>query len=462
MAAKPKHSPGYGWARKHVLSSPAAQAAWAFQEKLERSQWHGTREHAAYQLGHLQRLLRHAQRETAYYSDLFRRAEFDPDAQFDWNAWRRLPLLTRRQVQDNKDQLRAKALPRGHGKPIEMRTSGSTGSPVVTYASDFTEHWHKVLTARYQLWSLRRFDRKLAIIRKYRAGDAEFPEGALADRWVDEAALPVETGVAVLLNTSASIQQHAEWLDRHQPDVLFIAPSNLAALLALAEAEHLGLPRLKRIQTFGETLSAETRQAAKAVWGVDVYDFYSAQETGYIALQCPDTTAYHVPAECILVEVLDDDGKPCAPCNTGRVVVTPLFGFAMPLIRYDIGDYAEVGRPCRCGRGLPALTRVLGRRRNIMVLPDGSQHWPSFGTRRFTEIAPILQHQFIQSAPSELEVRLVTARRLSDAEEKAFCRHVVKRLPYPFDLKVSYVEDIPRSESGKFEDFVSHVRQEDF
>ena len=77
---------------------------------------------------------------------------------------------------------------------------------------------------------------------------------------------------------------------------------------------------------------------------------YSSQEVGYIALQCPENESYHIQAENVLVEILDDDGLPCEPGEVGRVVVTALHNLATPLLRYDIGDYAEVGSPCSCGR----------------------------------------------------------------------------------------------------------------
>lgn len=60
---------------------------------------------------------------------------------------------------------------------------------------------------------------------------------------------------------------------------------------------------------------------------------YSANEVGYIALQCPRTEVYHVLSEGALVEVLDEHGQACAPGAIGRVVVTPLHNFAMPLFR---------------------------------------------------------------------------------------------------------------------------------
>jgi phenylacetate-CoA ligase len=87
---------------------------------------------------------------------------------------------------------------------------------------------------------------------------------------------------------------------------------------------------------------------------------YSANETGYLALQCPLSGHYHVQSETVLVEVLDEVGRACRPGETGAVVVTPLQNFAMPLLRYSLGDFAEVGSPCACGRHLPVLKEILG------------------------------------------------------------------------------------------------------
>ena len=93
-----------------------------------------------------------------------------------------------------------------------------------------------------------------------------------------------------------------------------------------------------------------------------VVDIYSCTEAGYLAFSCPEQGNLHVQAESVIVEVLDRAGKPCAPGEEGEVVVTPLLNFAMPLIRYAVGDRAVVGEPCACGRGLPTL-KTVGRSR---------------------------------------------------------------------------------------------------
>ena len=135
-------------------------------------------------------------------------------------------------------------------------------------------------------------------------------------------------------------------------------------------------------------------------------------EVGYIALQCPQHEHYHVQFETLIVEVLDSAGTPCAPGEVGRVVLTTLHNFAMPLVRYAIGDYAEAGEACDCGRGLPVIKRIMGRDRNMLTKPDGSQHWPSFPAEIWTAVAPIRQFRLIQKSLDRIEAQFVAADEL--------------------------------------------------
>ena len=140
---------------------------------------------------------------------------------------------------------------------------------------------------------------------------------------------------------------------------------------------------------------------------------YSTQEVGYITLQCPKSEHHHVQAEGVFIEILDDNGSPCRPGEMGKVIATPLHNLAMPLIRYDVGDYAEFGEPCPCGRGLPVLRRIMGRSRNLLRLPSGERIFPYFHDGLFREIAPVRQFQVVQIHPQRFDVRLVTERPLT-------------------------------------------------
>src|SRR5262249_40477097 len=146
--------------------------------------------------------------------------------------------------------------------------------------------------------------------------------------------------------------------------------------------------------------------------------------------------------------------------QSGRVVVTTLHNFAMPLIRYDIGDFAEVGAPCPCGRGLPVIKRIVGRRQNMLTMPWGEARWPlpsSSNIGALLLLAPIRQYQFVQQTPQSIEIRLAAAQPLTTAQEEAIKRWVQEKFGHPFDVTLAYCDEIPLAPSGKFEDFVSTI-----
>jgi phenylacetate-CoA ligase len=210
------------------------------------------------------------------------------------------------------------------------------------------------------------------------------------------------------------------------------------------------------VRTIAAHLAPDVRARLTRQLGLPIEDNYSSQEAGIVALQCPHGELYHTMAESLVVEVLDANDRPCGEGEVGRVVFTDLHNFASPLLRYDIGDFAEVGGPCPCGRTLPTLRRVLGRRRNLLMKADGSRFLPRVGFESFAAIAPVQQYQVVQHALDEIELKLVTAEALSAAQEGAFVAVLREALGgYAGRMRVTQLrERLPGSVAGKFEDFV--------
>jgi phenylacetate-CoA ligase len=295
------------------------------------------------------------------------------------------------------------------------------------------------------------------------AGDkakAAWPHGLLSADWGPPENVVYRTGPSALLDIFTDTQSQLEWILRQDAEILLTFPSNALELAALCRTRDVHLPKLRELRLMSEAIDAPSKQLLRETWKVPVTDVYSAQEVGYIAVQCPEHDHYHVQAESVYVEVIDDEGQACSPGEVGRVVVTPLHNFAMPLIRYEIGDYAEVGGPCSCGRGLPVLTRVMGRVRNMVTLPNGERRWPNLAGPFYRDIAPVVQHQIVQHDLERVEARLVVERSLSSAEEASLRTLIVGRLGHDFQVSISYPERIQRSRTGKFEEFVSRVTGE--
>ena len=187
--------------------------------------------------------------------------------------------------------------------------------------------------------------------------------------------------------------------------------------LARESCGGLRIDSLHQVRTLGEILDPETRALVREAWGVPVIDAYSSKRWATSRCNVPTTsiTTSHRNSRC---RTVDAAGQPVGPGRLGRAF-TALHNTAMPLVRYELGDYAESGGPCSCGRNLPVLTRIAGRTRNMLVAPDGSRVWPFFSARRIRDLAPVVQHQFVQTAPDLLEARLVVSGVLTPAQEEA-------------------------------------------
>jgi phenylacetate-CoA ligase len=315
----------------------------------------------------------------------------------------------------------------------------------------------QAITLRDLSWNWRDVTGKLAAIRA-EGSDSLPPEGADLPGWGAPTDLVYDTGPCSLFSIQQTVGAQADWLVRAQADYLLSYPSNLLALARYFQDNETKLPGLRGVTSYGEVLGAEVRKACRAAWGVEVVDMYSTQEVGYIALQCPQSERYHVQSESLYVEILDDQGQACAPGEIGRVIVSTLHNYAMPLLRYEVGDFAEVGDSgCSCGRTLPVLTRILGRERNMLLLPDGAKTWPTFPAKAWAHLDAIRQLQIAQLAPDHVEARVVGPRPLTEDEESEFASMVQIRFGHSFRVTFAYVEQIQRSKSGKFEDFVCLV-----
>jgi phenylacetate-CoA ligase len=441
--------PGIAW--PPMSAGPVAVFA-SYLRQLERSEWFTPDELRARQFQQLGILVRHAAEHSRQFRTRLKHAGLSPADAATPDGFPNLPPLTRRDIQTAKDALFCDALPDGHAPVTESRTSGSTGEPVVVKRTAITQLDWLAMTMREHLWHRRDFTGRLAAIRANISAYSEL------DDWGPPASLLFATGKSAGIPITLDVARQYELIAAFAPDNLIIYPSTLDALIDHMRARDAKLPSLRHIRTIGETLSPRIRQEAKEFFAARVADAYSSQEVGYMAIECPESGLYHT-CETALVEIIRDDGTPAAEGEVGRIVVTDLHNFATPIIRYDIGDYAEVGGACACGRGLPMLARILGRERNLILMPDGSRYWPHTGGRHMRDIAPVSQFQLIQHDRERMEARLVVEKTLTPAQENAVRERIQKSLKHPFKIDLVYFDGrLPVGKNGKFEEFICKAR----
>jgi phenylacetate-CoA ligase len=367
--------------------------------------------------------------------------------------WRGIPLLTKLMLREHGEALGVRSLPAAHLPLGGTRTSGSVGIPVSVRTTAVSRLAWDAQTVREHHWRERDFRLRLGAIRSLRREERQSHGHALRD-WGPPVTRLQATGSAGAIHIGLDIGHLVTWLRRCDPHYLLTYPSFAAALL-----EELGQagrpPSLREVRLMSEPLEPELEERLRGSWGVTVADVYSANEVGNIAYRCRLDSLHTLP-ETLLTEILDDDGRPCGPGETGRVVVTPFHNLGTVLIRYEIGDYATVGEPCACGRPQPVLARVMGRVRNMARSPAGAPFWPT-SLVAIRRVAPIRQFQYVQTALDTIELRLVLDRPLEAGEEAAAIAQAQRALGHPFRVELRPVPAIERGPTGKFEEFQSRL-----
>jgi phenylacetate-CoA ligase len=383
-----------------------------------------------------------------------------PGIDIDPEKWAALRPLTRMDVQNLGSKLHAATLPKGHGRVSTAHTSGSSGRPVEFIKSELDYLFWQAFQLRGHLWHQRDFAGSFAVILRNdrRTTLDETAHVETLDNWGPPVGLIYPTGPVHLIDYRATIEAHVTSLCELAPDYLATLPSILQGILEHVSALGITLPPMKEVILAGEAVSKELRRLTADILGAKLTETYSAAEIGGIALECPQSQLLHVQSERVLLEVIREDGSPCEPGETGRVILTQLQNFAMPLLRYEIGDLATVATaPCVCGRTLPTLSDIPGRARDLMVLPSGHRRPPYYGHKAIALIHAIVQHQVVQIAADRVEIRLVLRQALTPLEESQIISAAEQAIGNGVKVLLREVKAIERGQGGKYAEFYSLV-----
>ena len=239
------------------------------------------------------------------------------------------------------------------------------------------------------------------------------------------------------------------WMRKLNPHFIYTLPSNLEALLWIFEKEGTPLPALRKVFTGGEVLDDSLRQSTRRVLGVEIADNYGMTEL-FPAWQCP-AGSYHINAEHVMIELLDDADRPVKPGEIGRVIVTTLENYLAPLIRYDTYDYAlAVEGPCSCGRTLPRIGNVVGRVMNLFRLRDGKIWLPWRFYDHLDGLKHARQMQLVQRAVDHFIIRYVQDEPLAPEVEASMATSIAKSLGGDVTVVFERVAEIARTRRGKF------------
>ena len=380
---------------------------------LEKTQWLPSDELQGYQEERLREVIEHAHSKVPYYRNLFRELGLTPSDLRTVEDLERLPLLTKKAVRSNRSSLMADDIDR-YG-PKEYATSGTSAEPLhffldrTSNALEFVYYW------RYWGWS------------GYRLGDrfAEFGSHFFLERPnVFDRPFCYQPYLRRLHLNSArvsplGVKRMVEAIRRFRPKFLKGVSSTLYFFaLNLKEANITDLS-FKAVFSTGEVVTRLYRKTIEEVLNAPLMDSYGHMERTVSISQCP-AGGYHVNSDYGVLEITGKEASKNGIGQAGRAVGTSLYNYAMPLIRYDIGDEIETfsePQSCSCGRTLPLVKAIHGRSEDVVVTPDERFVTSLFIVPEFVQ--GIRFAQFVQVARDEMEIRIVPSSEWDrDSEEQ--------------------------------------------
>lgn len=401
-------------------------------------------------------LLKHAYNNSAYYTAIFDNLHLHPADLRTWTDFEKMPLLTKKDIRYNYDNLIAKNIPKHTF--ITGMTSGSTGKPLHFLSDEKGLQWtraHIVLTQEWAGWKLGK--RKFTVMGIH----ANKPTGNIRHSFRN-----MLLDRSFLLNT-LELDEDSMFLFYKALKITcrpFIQGFAHAIYLFAQYLEQNNLFDIHAcgIITGGMVLNNHERALIEKVFNSKVFNRYGTEEAGVMACECETHEGLHISVGKYYLEFLNDN-KEALPGETGSIVVTDLTNYGMPLIRYKIEDMAVLGdKPCSCGRTWPLIKEIVGRTSDFIITPDKKIISGISLTDFFAAIPGLLQIQIIQNKIDHLTYKIIKSSEFTDNSIQKIKE--IERRFFGDKMQVSYdyVESIPLEPRGKYRFVKSEIAKEYF
>lgn len=415
----------------------------AYLDTYRREQWLAPEQIAALQWERLQRLLDHCYREVPYYRRRWRELGIAPGDIRNLDDYARLPVLTKADIREHFDELKADSW---RDRLLYKATGGSTGEPMrFGFTRESNDRRTAVMWRGYE-WAGSRMGRRTLFLWGGAVGD---PTRAhqLKDRLYN--AVFARRVLNSFSMTEANMAEYADAIDRYRPDIIvaYVGPLVQLAEWLLACGRKVWQPHA--IIGGAEAMHGFQRDAIQQAFGAPAFNTYGCREFMLIAAECEQRHGLHVNSDHLVVELRLPDGA-ASGCTTGDVIVTDLFNYGMPFVRYANGDMATAStQRCACGRGLPLLARVEGRILDAIRTPGGHVLPGEFFPHMLKDVPGVQRFQLVQRRLDHLDLSIVRGAGFDDASLEYIHREVDKVLGDSVQLHCHFVDEIPLTSSGK-------------
>ena len=389
-------------------------------------------------------LLDHAVRHVPAYREYARQWERQQECPDSF--LRSLPILTKSRFRQSPEQYLAA---RGSCSPlIPNRTGGSTGEPVSFYLDRPAVERYEAARWLGLSWHGIRIGDPCVMIwgSPLELNRHQLKRYRWKERWLKNRVI-----VSAYDLDKRRLEEFLKLLRRFRPAYLYGYASALhtLALMLLERGWSPGVP-LKAIVSTAESLHEHQREAMEQAFSAPVVNEYGARDGGMIAYQCPKGNMHVFSENCYLEVVEPITGIPLHPGETGLLLVTDLHNFAMPRLRYQLGDLVRLSPDsCDCGIGFPLLAKIDGRVDDMFVTRQGRYVHGHYFNHIIRGMSSFRGFQIVQHDPGRISLKLVKEPERFLPWEEAQLLACIREALGNVVIQVSYVEKIAPSASGK-------------
>lgn len=415
------------------------------------SQWFDNKELEEIQFEKTKSFLIHAKNDCSFYKKVFNEYGFTPEKIQSLNELSNLPIINKEFVRTNLDEFLADDIKKYN--IIWVSTSGSTGSAFRFPSSQECFEREYAFKYFHYSWSgIQRGDKIVVCaghpVTKYDQKSPPFWSYDYANNWLIFSSYHM---------TEKNLPSYISELEKFRPDLLIGYPSSIY-LLAITNKELGKIVQPKAIYLSSETLFDFQRNAIESSFKCKVFMYYGSGEMCGNILEC-EKGNYHLRLDHSYNELLDDKNQKVSDGIQGRLICTGFGNYAMPLIRYDIGDVAIFSnkKTCECGRGGKIVERIIGRIDDYIVTPDG--RFVGRLDHLFKATSNVKLAQIIQNEVDELIIRIEKKENYTKRDENSILKEARVRLGPKIKIQFEYVKEIPRTKGGKFRFIVSNIEK---
>ncbi len=384
-------------------------------ENLKVWQWLEPSEIQDLQEKRLKKILSHAYHHVPYYRKTLKNAGIITNGEnIDLKGFRKIPLLDKGTLRSKFDLLKSDDC--DDRNAFMSKSGGSTGQPINFMIDKHYRDWRTAVKLLDDLWTgFSRGDKKILLWgslrdyfrdRAYTGGRSLIQESLRVKirRWLRN-----EVWLNSFLMSPETMQEYVIKINKFQPVQILGYVESVYELALFIEENKLNVHSPVAIITSAGVLYPHMRKTIESAFNSPVFNRYGSREVGDIACECSYHNGFHISALTHYVEILKPDGTPAEPDEIGEIVVTALTNYSMPLIRYQISDFASWSKdqmPCK--RGLPLIKNILGRTSDTFVKKDGSVVSGIFFVPVLVEHSEwVKQFQIIQEEYDYLRILLV-------------------------------------------------------